>query len=229
MAKKIVKKRKLKLFNFLIVLLVLTGLFFAVYLLLQIRVQNIIVKNTNYLNDDYVLELSGLKNYPKFLLVNNFKVEKNLKSSKYIKSAKLHRKLPFTFVLEVNENKPLFYDMNNNKYILSNKEKVKDEEISHNFRVPRLINYVPDKKYSKFIKGMNRVDNSILLKISDIEYQPNDYDKDRFLLYMDDGNMVYLTLTKFKMINHYNEVLKQLENHKGILYLDNGNHFKIME
>ena len=46
---------------------------------------------------------------------------------------------------------------------------------------------------------------------------------------MDDGNLVYLTLTKFKMINHYNEVIPQLEGHKGILYLDSGNHFKIME
>ena len=162
-------------------------------------------------------------------VVNNYKVEKKLRSSKYINNAKLHRNLPFTFVLEIDENKPLFYDMNKSKYVLSNKEEVKDEEISHNFRVPRLLNYVPDKKYSKFIKGMNRVDKGVLVKISDIEYQPNDYDKDRFLLYMDDGNMVYLTLTKFKMINHYNEVLKQLENHKGILYLDNGNHFQIKE
>ena len=76
---------------------------------------------------------------------------------------------------------------------------------------------------------MAKVKDNTISKISDIEYKPNDYDKDRFLLYMDDGNMVYLTLTKFKMINHYNEVLKQLDNHKGILYLDNGNHFQIME
>ena len=46
---------------------------------------------------------------------------------------------------------------------------------------------------------------------------------------MDDGNMVYLTLTKFKMINYYNDVLKQLEDRHGILYLDNGNHFQIKE
>ena len=46
---------------------------------------------------------------------------------------------------------------------------------------------------------------------------------------MDDGNSVYLTLTKFKMINYYNDVLKQLEGRKGILYLDSGNHFKVME
>ena len=66
-------------------------------------------------------------------------------------------------------------------------------------------------------------------KISDIEYVPNDYDKDRFLLYMDDGNMVYLTLTKFKQIEYYNDVLEQLEGRKGILYLDSGNHFQIKE
>ena len=76
---------------------------------------------------------------------------------------------------------------------------------------------------------MEKINLDTLSKISDIEYKPNDYDKDRFLLYMDDGNMVYLTLTKFKMINHYNEVLTQLENHKGILYLDSGNYFEIKE
>ena len=76
---------------------------------------------------------------------------------------------------------------------------------------------------------MTKIDKSILGKISEITYLPNEYDKDRFLLYMDDGNSVYLTLTKFKMINYYNDVLKQLEGRKGILYLDSGNHFKVME
>ena len=70
MAKKIVKKRKLKVVNFLLVLLVLTGLFFVVYLSLQIKVQNIIINNTNYLNDDYILELAGIKNYPEFFFMN---------------------------------------------------------------------------------------------------------------------------------------------------------------
>ena len=65
---------------------------------------------------------------------------------------------------------------------------------------------------------MSKIEEGILGKISDIEYVPNEYDKDRFLLYMDDGNMVYLTLTKFRMIKYYNEVLGQLEGRKGILY-----------
>ena len=229
MAKKIVKKRKLKVFNFLIVLLVLTGLFFGVYLLTKVPIKNIVIKNTTYLNDDYILELSGLKNYPSFLLTSSRKVEKKLKQSNYIKSSHLKKKLGFIVELDIDENRPLFYNTNNNKYVLGDESEINEDDICRNFRVPRLLNYVPDKKYKKFISGMHNIKEDTLSKISDIEYKPNDYDKDRFLLYMDDGNVVYLTLTKFKMINHYNDVLKQLENHRGILYLDNGNHFKIME
>ena len=226
---KVVKKRKLKVGNFLIVLLVLIGLFFGVYYLTTIPIKNIIVKNTSYLNDDYILELAELKDYPSFVLTSSRSVEKKLEKSNYINSVHLRKRLGFIVELDITENRPLFYNTNNNKYVLGNEKEIKEDEISYNFRVPRLLNYVPDKKYKKFVEGMHNIKEDILSKISDIEYKPNDYDKDRFLLYMDDGNVVYLTLTKFKMINHYNDVLKQLENHKGILYLDNGNHFQIME
>ena len=76
---------------------------------------------------------------------------------------------------------------------------------------------------------MNQVDDSVKSEISEIRYYPNNQDDDRFLLNMNDGNLVYLTLTKFKQINYYEDVLEQLDGKKGILYLDSGNHFKVME
>ena len=229
MSKKIVKKRKIKLLPFLIFLLVLAVLSFSVYLLLQIRVKNIIVTGTNYIEDDTILEIAKVKDYPKFLLTTNYSVKKNLEKYPYINKAQLIKKHPFTFEIKIEEAKPLFYNTNNNSYVLDNDKNIKDNEVEYTFRVPRLLNYVPDKKYKQFVKNMTKVKENTLSKISDIEYQPNDYDKDRFLLYMDDGNMVYLTLTKFKMINYYNEVLSQLEGKHGILYLDSGNHFQIKE
>ena len=229
MAKKIVKKTKVKIIGLLIVLLVLLGLFFGVYFLLQVKTKNIIIRGNEYLNDDYIIDLAGIGKYPGFISFNSLRAEKKVKKSKYISSCDIKKKWGFILEVNINENKALFYDTNKNKYILETNEIVDDEEISHEFRVPRLLNYVPDKKYNKFVKKMSNVKDDILSRISDIEYQPNDYDKDRFLLYMDDGNMVYLTLTKFNTINHYNEVLTQLEGHKGILYLDSGNHFQIKE
>lgn len=229
MAKKIIKKRKIKVFNFLLVLCILIGLVFGVYLSLQIRIKTILIRNTNYLNDDYILELANIKYYPKYFLTSSNEIKKRLEKSDYISKVTVKKKYNFEIEIDIKENRPLFYNMNKNKYVLENKKEVKSSPNNYYFRVPRLINYVPDKKYIKFQEGMSNIKNDTLSKISDIEYQPNDYDKDRFLLYMDDGNMVYLTLTKFRMINHYNEVLTQLEGHKGILYLDSGNHFQIKE
>lgn len=229
MARKIVKKRKIKLLNFSIVLFSLIGLFFGAYFLLQIPIQNIVIRNTQYLSDDYIIELAGIKNYPRFFLLSKKSVQKKLEKSSYIYNVKIHKKWGFILVLDVVENSPLFFNSNVNQYALTHDVLVSEDAISREFRVPRLLNYVPDQKYKKFVSSMSNVREDTLSKISDIEYQPNDYDKDRFLLYMDDGNMVYLTLTKFKMINHYNVVLTQLEGHKGILYLDSGNHFQIKE
>ena len=156
-------------------------------------------------------------------------MEKELENSIYITKATVKRKFYHTFVIEVQENRPLFINNNTSKIVFSDKSEVPVSDEISLFRVPRLINYVPDDKYKDFVLGMKSIKEDVLGKISDIEYQPNDLDKDRFLLYMDDSNMVYLTLTKFKMVNYYNDVLSQLENKKGILYLDNGNHFQIKE
>lgn len=229
MNKKIVKKRKLKVGNFFLTLLIVTGLSFCAYFCIQIPVSNLIVEGTTYLNDDDVLELGGVIDYPKFFLTSAKSVSKKIETSPLVHKAKLKKEFGFVFRIIIEEKRPLFFDESSKNYVFDDGGKLSENQNNMNFRVPRLLNYVPDKKYSKFIENMGKVNLDTLSKIGDIEYQPNDFDKDRFLLYMDDGNMVYLTLTKFKMINHYNDVLQQLEGHHGILYLDNGNHFKIME
>ena len=229
MAKKIIKKRKLKIIPFMIILFVVSFFVVLGYFFLQIRLKNIIIKNNEYLNDDYIIELAGIKNYPKFYSINTKKVKKNVLDSVYVRDVKVSGEFFHTLVISVLENKPLYIDNSTKEIVFENKEKIIVEQNNYSFRIPRLMNYVPDDKYDSFIKGLNKVDNHILEEISDIEYQPTELDKDRFLLYMDDGNMVYITLTKFDVINYYNDVLSQVEDHKGILYLDSGNHFEIRE
>ena len=203
MNKKIVKKRKLKVGNFFLTLLIITGLSFCVYFCIQIPVSNLIVEGTTYLNDDDVLELGGVIDYPKFFLTSAKSVSKKIETSPLVHKAKLKKEFGFVFRIIIEEKRPLFFDESSKNYVFDDGGKLSENQNNMNFRVPRLLNYVPDKKYSKFIENMGKVNLDTLSKIGDIEYQPNDFDKDRFLLYMDDGNMVYLTLTKFKMINHY--------------------------
>ena len=229
MSKTLKKKRKIKIKGLIIFLFVLFFLSLSIYYVLNVNIKNIVIKNTSYINDDEIIYLGKLENYPKFFLLNKNQVKKRIINSPYISNVYIKKKYGFILLIDVVENRPVFYDNNKNTIVFHNGQSTDINNNTYSFRIPRLINYVPDDKYKKFIAGMAKINDNIISKISDIEYQPNDYDKDRFLLYMDDGNMVYLTLTKFKMINHYNEVYKQLDNHKGILYLDSGNHFQIKE
>lgn len=229
MAKKVVKKKKLKIIPFLIVLLVIGGLSFGVYKTMTAKIKNIIISNADYLKDDYIIDLAGIRDYPSFYLTNSLKMKKKLLKSPYIREVKIKREFYHILEIDVTVNRPLFINKDSGMVVFEDKRTMLETEANIVFRVPRLINYVPDDKYDTFIEKMAKVDKGTLGKISDIEYVPNDYDKDRFLLYMDDGNMVYLTLTKFKQIEYYNDVLEQLEGRKGILYLDSGNHFQIKE
>ena len=46
---------------------------------------------------------------------------------------------------------------------------------------------------------------------------------------MNDGNQVYITLTKTDELNYYVDIVKKLGGKKGILNLDSGSYFEVKE
>lgn len=226
MAKKVKKKIRIRILPIIIIIFILTLLFGSVYLLSLIPIKNIYISGNNYLKDQEIIELAKIENYPSFLKTRTKDMKKNIKKSPYVKSVTIKKKILGIVEIQIEEYNILFRKEENNKIVLEDKEELIDNE---KYQVPILLNYIPDTKYDSFIKGMNQVTPSIKNQISEIRYYPNTQDEDRFLLYMNDGNYVYLTLTKFKQINYYEDVLEKLDGKKGILYLDSGNHFKIME
>ncbi len=195
-----------------------------VFYLCNQKITNIIVKGNNYLTKQQILDICGLDNYPIVANIGKGSMTRKLKAQEVVQDAKI-RLVFLKLHIEVDEYHILFYNSNNKKLIVgTGKEIVIDQIPSY---APILINYVPDEVYSELIKKMNLIDISILKKISDIEYSPNEVDEERFLLRMNDSNTIYVTLTKMKELNKYNEVLQQIEGKKGILYLDAGNYFTI--
>ena len=92
---------------------------------------------------------------------------------------------------------------------------------------PFLTNEVPVKKQSRFIRAMNKLNKSIICQMSEIKYDPNDIDSDRYYVYMNDGNSVYLTVNKFNKLNKYNTILENIGKQNGTLYLDYGDYFEV--
>ena len=226
MKKKKKKRIKLRILPVFILLLVISLIVGISYLFTLIPIKNIYISGNKHLSDQTIIELAQIEKYPSFFKTKSSSIEKKIKQNQYIENVVVKKKLLANIYIKIEEKNILFRKDENNLIVLEDKTELNDD---YSYQVPLLLNYVPDTKYDSFIKGMNLVTESIKNQISEITYSPNEQDEDRFLLYMNDGNYVYLTLTKFKQINYYEDVLDKLEGKKGILYLDSGNHFEIIK
>lgn len=219
-------KRKFNPLKFLSFIAFIIICYFLTVYLLDIKTKNIVVLNNNYYSDEKIIETAGIESYPKFLSLNTNKIKKKLLKLDLIENVTIKKKRNFVLELTIKEKKILYLVRSENKYRLSdNKLYDLDDVLS----VPTLINYIPESNEKKFVNAFKNIDNNIISMISEIEYSKTSYDSDRFLLYMNDGNMVYVTTTKLKSLNKYVDIVSKLENKKGILYLDSGNYFEIKE
>lgn len=225
MAKK-VKKRKLNLFKLFIFLMIVAALCVTVYYLFKVKTKNIIIKGNNFYTDKEVIELSGIEDYPSFLKLNTFKIKRLLKKESLTKDVKVKKKLGFVLEIEIIENKVLYQKKSDGLYLLDTGEEISHDKI---IGIPLLINYYPNTMNEKALKSFGKLDQEVIYKISSIEYSKTDADDERFLLYMTDGNLVYINLNRMANLNSYTKILNSVGTKKGILNLDSGNYFEVKE
>lgn len=222
--KNLKKRRKIKVGVVSIFLVLLVLIVSIIVGILSKRITNIYISGNSYLNDQQIIEIAKLENYPSTIKNLGVIIEKRLEKNVLIKKADVKKKGLTKVYIEVSENNPLFFNSTSNETILSDGSKVTDK-----IECPTLVNYVPDTIYSNFITKMKGINREILNRTSEIIYDPNDVDTERFLFVMDDSNYVYLTLSKFESINNYISIVKEFESKKGILYLDSGEYFKVLD
>ena len=189
----------------------------------SLKITNIYVTGNKLLKESEILENTKLLNYPYIYEVSTSDIENILVKNDLINSVKVHKSIFGKITIEIEENKVL-YQNKNGKYTLSNNKEVELKKTV--LGIPTLINDCGDV-CEKLNKKLLLVDDDIIKHISEIEYKKTDLDKERFMFYMIDGNYVYITLSKINLVNSYNEIYPTLENKKGVLYLDSGNHFEI--
>ena len=222
--KKRKSKKKFNVKKFIRFILVILIISICIYFLINAKTRNIVILNNDYYNDEEIIETANIQNYPKFLLLNRSAIKKKLLKLDLIEDVKITKKLGFILQIDVKEQKVLYYIRSNDEYKLSTNENIKLDNI---IGMPTLINFVPEDIEKDFVKGLTKVDKSIINMVSEIEYSPSEFDTKRFLLYMNDGNLVYITITRIDLLNKYVDVIKKVGTKKGILYLDSGNYFEI--
>ena len=190
-------------------------------------IKNIYIKGNNIIPDSEIITLAKLNDKSSFILTNNYTINKNLKKKVYIKRATIKKKFWGKLYINIEEYK-IICSTNEDKIILANGKTLDNTYIITD--IPRLINNIEDKEIQeKFINKFDKINSNILRQISQIEYSPVDVDNERFLLYMDNGNLVYVTLTRIERLNKYNEIVESMNGNYGIIYLDSGNYIELKD
>ncbi len=218
------KKRKIQYVKILFFFIFLLIIALVGWLLFQVPIQSIIVKDNEFFRDQEIIDMALIRDYPSTLKTPSYLIRKNIEKNIYIQSAKVEKKNWFTkVVITVDENRPLFYYETTGKTVLESGEEVEDT-----FAVPTLLNQVPSDVLENFIQEMGGVPLDILSRMSEIRYTPDEEDTQLFLISMNDGNYVYATLetengkSKFQRIYNYIEYLEGSNEKKGVLHLEGG-------
>lgn len=218
-----VKRRKLNIKAFLVLLLILFLIGFFLYVLLTTPVKNIYIKNTSLLTDNEIIEVAGIKEYPAIFKLSTKSLEKKIATLELVDKVKVKKKFNGSLFIEIDEAIPLFYNRNTSKVMLSNKKEV--SESNRYLGIPTLINYVPSDLLKDFVDSFKEVDTDIIKMINEIEYNPNIsenivIDDSRFYLRMNDTNVVYVNVINMKRLNNYKSFFMLIGDKRGTLYLD---------
>ena len=216
------KINKFRVFTFLGILFFVGLIGYKIY---NTNITNIIVIGNSYYKDQEIIDISGLSNYPKTINNLYFQIESRLERDKYILSATVKKNILLNKVtIKVKEDYPLFFYASENKTILYSGKKIDDK-----YNLLTVINKIPDTIYDKFLSNIQKLDLDIKSRMSEIEYKPNDVDRERFFILMNDGNEVYINIRRFQNLNKYLDMIKSFDNKKGILYLDSGEYFDVFD
>lgn len=222
MKKRVKKRRRLKIGRILLAFFLLFLTIFVIYSILNLKITNIFISGNYYLSDQQIIDAASIGDYPS--VIKGVKQIKNLKDNIYIKDVRVKVRKITQVYIEITENRPLFYSIDMEKTVL-----LDGRTTSEKYPTPTLLNYVIDSVYPNFVKELGKLDIDILNRISEIKYEPNDVDDNRFLLLMTDGNYVYINNSTFYKLSKYMEIIRNFPNKKGVLYLDYGNNFEIIE
>jgi len=213
-------RKKVRIAGVIFLLLLIYLFFMAGYYFLSMPIKSVVVLNNNLVSENEIISMLNIKEDTPIFKINSINLKKKLKKNDLIKEAKINKELSGQITIKIVENEVLFYNDLEKKYVLSSGKSIEGNFLGK----PVLISSVPSEVYDEFIKRFVLIDKNVSAMISEIEYKPDTYndtiiDDERFLLRMNDGNMVYINNANIEKLNKYQSIYTKVGS-GGILYLD---------
>lgn len=216
------KKKKLRISGLILILLIIYLIITAGYYFFTMPVKRIIVKGNDKVLEKDIITAANINLENSIFKTSSSSIKKKIEKIDLVKSANIHKSLFGNITITIEENKVLFYNYLSKELYLSDQSKITDT--NNYLGYPTLVNYVPSDILEKFMKGLSKIDEDIITMISEIEYSPDEYndiviDNERFLLRMNDSNVVYINIVNIEKLNKYQTIFAKVGS-GGTLYLD---------
>ena len=218
------KKKRLNKKRTLVFILFLYIICFFLYDLINTPIKHYEINGNNIVSDSEILKVSNLKDYPSIMKYTSNTIEKKIKNIELIDSVKVKKWFGHKVIINIKENKVLFYYKDINKIVLSNGNIIDNKYDI--VGIPILVNEIDKDVYKSFISSYSKLNDNIIYEINNVEYYPQTstdgsiISKDRFKIVMNDGNTVVANSKSVSVLNKYNDIYASLNDKKGTINLD---------
>lgn len=219
------KKKKLNKKRTLVFILFIYIICYFLYDLVNSPIKHYEINGNNLVKDSDILKVSNLKDYPSIMKYTSNTIKKKIKSIELINDVKVRKWFGHKVIINVEENKVLFYYKDIDKIVLSNGNII-NNKYSDLVGIPIMLNDIDKDVYNMFISGFSKINDNIIYEINNIEYYPqydvdgNVISKDRFKIVMNDGNTIIVNSKSVDVLNKYNDIYASLNDKKGTINLD---------
>ena len=232
MVKKIisqVKKLSLKTCCILLGLILFLSSFTIYYFSFDAKAHVLVCSGNYYLTDSQVYELANVSMNSRIYLTPNFIYEKRIEKMPLVDQAKV-QKNKGRLKIQIQEKNVIGYYVKKNKnYMLTmDNESIPIEEkyLKLIIHFPLLNGFTASQRKeicAQFKKNKKVLSRSVIEKIAEMVPYKTSYDKNMIKMTMQDGNVVYTSLSSLVMMAKYQAMLTQLKGENVCLLLDASN------
>ncbi|WP_163970744.1 cell division protein FtsQ/DivIB [Oceanobacillus halotolerans] len=195
------------------------------------NVKQVVVTGNSFIEKENVIEESGISVGSNIWMTKISSIEDKIGDNPIVKSVNVTRKLPWTIEIDITEHKRVGYIKLDDSYhtILANGVTITATSLeSTNGDAPFLFDFTEDTYLNKMTDELQKLPDGILNLISEIHWKPTESNKNKLLLYMNDGFLVDSTIRDFaEKMKVYPSIVSQLDSEQeGIIHIGVGVYFE---
>ncbi|UOQ85489.1 cell division protein FtsQ/DivIB [Gracilibacillus salinarum] len=218
------KKANRKLIFYLLIFFLL--IFIVIYLQSPMsNVKHISVEGAQWIDDDVIINQSGIEDNANFWGVHTKDLEENIITHPQIKSVDVSKSFPNTIVMNVNElNHVAYAQMEDNLYPLLENGDLLDSVNWSDIKgdVPVLKGFSDDHYLQELSEELASTSPYVAVLISEVTWVPSDSNPYKIKLYMTDGQEVESSIRNLSSnLESYPSIVSQLDPEKeGVIKID---------